>query len=122
MPRVVHFEIHADDPMQLADFYQEVFGWSIQKWEGPVDYWLVSTGEEDRPGINGAITHRTAPSESTVNTIDVPSVDEFIERVTSSGGTVVLGKTAIPGVGYMAYCRDPQGNTFGMMEEDPRAR
>jgi predicted enzyme related to lactoylglutathione lyase len=122
MPRVVHFEISGDDPAELAEFYQKAFDWSIQKWEGPEDYWLASTGEEDQPGINGAIMHRTAPSESTVNTIDVPSLDEFIERVTGNGGTVVMGKTAVPGIGYMAYCKDPQGNTFGMMEEDPTAR
>ena len=95
---------------------------SVQKWEGPEDYRLVSTGEEDQPGINGAIMHRRARSESTVNRIDVPSLDEFIERVTGNRGTVVMGKTAVPGVGYMAHCKDPQGNTFGMMEEDPTAR
>ena len=34
MPRVVHFEIAADDPDKAAAFYQEVFGWKIVKWEG----------------------------------------------------------------------------------------
>jgi len=45
MPRVVHFEIHADDPQRAANFYQGVFGWDIKKWEGPEDYWLVTTGK-----------------------------------------------------------------------------
>jgi predicted enzyme related to lactoylglutathione lyase len=53
MPRVVHFEIAANDPDKAAAFYQEVFGWKITKWEGPQEYWLVETGEEGEPGING---------------------------------------------------------------------
>ena len=107
MPRVVHFEISADDPVELARFYEGVFGWRIQKWEGPLDYWLVTTGEEGEPGIDGSIQRREDPSESTVNTIDVPSVDELLEKVTSSGGAVAVPKMAVPGVGYMAYCKDP---------------
>jgi predicted enzyme related to lactoylglutathione lyase len=118
----VQFEIGGDDPAAVVGFYDRAFAWSIQKWDGPVDYWLVSTGEEDRPGINGAMVHRRAPSESRVNAIDVPSPDEFVERITEDGGTVVMGKALMLGVGYMACCKDPQGNTFGMMEEDQTAR
>jgi predicted enzyme related to lactoylglutathione lyase len=50
MNRPVHFEIHAEDPERAASFYSELFGWKITKWDGPVDYWLVSTGS-DTPGI-----------------------------------------------------------------------
>ncbi len=45
MPRPVHFEISADDPERALHFYQAVFGWKSQKWDGPQDYWLISTGE-----------------------------------------------------------------------------
>ncbi|HPT75026.1 MAG TPA: VOC family protein, partial [Methanomassiliicoccaceae archaeon] len=55
MPRVIHFEIPAEDPERAVEFYKKVFGWKIDKWEGPIDYWLVMTGENDEPGINGAI-------------------------------------------------------------------
>ena len=55
MPRVTHFEIPADDPERAADFYRKVFGWEIKKWDGPVDYWLVTTGSADEPGIDGGI-------------------------------------------------------------------
>lgn len=53
MPRVVHFEVHADDPERAANFYSGVFGWELAKWEGPQDYWLITTGPDDEPGING---------------------------------------------------------------------
>ncbi len=41
MSRVVHFEIPADDPARAVKFYEKVFGWKFQKWEGPMEYWLV---------------------------------------------------------------------------------
>jgi len=121
MPRVVHFEIHADDPERAVKFYEKVFGWKIKKWQGPVDYWLVTTGEPDKPGIDGAIMRRTDHG-TTYNTIDVPSVDEYTEMIEKAGGKVVMPKTAVPSVGYMAYCADTEGNVFGIMEENPSAK
>lgn len=44
MSRIVHFEIPAEKPEQIAEFYKKVLGWDIIKWGGPVDYWLVGTG------------------------------------------------------------------------------
>jgi predicted enzyme related to lactoylglutathione lyase len=64
---------------------------------------------------------RQNPQAHTENTIDVPSVDEFAKKVTEQGGKVVVPKMAIPGVGYMAYCMDTEGNVFGIMHEDSSA-
>ncbi|UCH10512.1 MAG: VOC family protein [Fidelibacterota bacterium] len=116
MERVVHFEINAQDPQRAADFYTEVFGWSIGKWEGPMDYWLITTGEEDEPGINGAImTEGRAP---VINTIDVPSAEEAAAKVTANGGRVLGEIQAIPGVGYHVYCQDTEGVVFGLIQDD----
>ena len=118
MLRVSHFEVPADDPERLVKFYESVFGWTVRKWDGPMDYWLVMTGPEDQEGIDGGISRRGKGESCTINSIDVPSVDEFIEKVNAAGGTVVVPKTAIPGVGYLAYCKDTEGNTFCIMQED----
>ena len=59
MPRVVHFEIAADDPDRATRFYQDVFGWQSSKWEGPEEYWLVMTGSPSEPGIDGGIGRRS---------------------------------------------------------------
>lgn len=120
MSRVVHFEIQADEPERAVKFYRKVFGWKIDKWEGPVDYWLVTTGEESELGINGAITLPMNPG--TVNTIDISSVDEFTQKIEEAGGKVVMPKRVVPGVGYMAYCEDTEGNVFGIMQNDPSAQ
>jgi predicted enzyme related to lactoylglutathione lyase len=45
-----------------------------------------------------------------------------LERIKSNGGTVVSPKMTLPGIGYLAYFKDPQGNIFGIMEDDPSAK
>ena len=123
MPRPVHFEFSADDPDKLADYYREVLGWKITKWEGPIDYWLIETGAEGEPGIDGGFAKRddkTPPG--TVNTIDVPDLDEFMGKATAAGGKIIAPKMAVPGVGWMCYAMDPEGNVFGMMERDENAK
>jgi predicted enzyme related to lactoylglutathione lyase len=121
MPKIIHFEISADDPERAATFYKSVFDWHVDKWEGPVDYWLISADDRDESSINGAIRQRMS-DETTVNTIDVPSVDEFTQKVVGVGGRVVVPKSVIPGVGYHAYCTDTEGNIFGILQQDPSAR
>ena|SRR5687768_2549566 len=120
MARVIHFEIPASDPARVLKFYQQVFEWRAQKWEGPLDYWLVQTGEGS--GIDGGIMPRQRPSQGTVNTIDVPSVDETLISVQANGGRVVEAPMAVPGVGRLAYCQDPEGNVFGIMQRDQPAK
>ena len=122
MPRVVHFEFNADDPEHAARFYGDVFGWRIEKWQGPADYWLASTGEG--LGIDGAIQ---APPEftggqRTVVTVGVESVDEVAAKVQAAGGTIVLPRMAVPHVGWLVYARDPAGMLFGVLEPDESAR
>ena len=121
MARVIHFELAADDPERAVKFYEGVFGWQIKKWDGPQDYWLATTGAKDTPGIDGAIMRRDPGMPAVVNTIDVAALDEMIAAVKANGGTVVAPKMTVPHVGYMAYCQDTEGNTFGMMQNDPAA-
>jgi uncharacterized protein len=122
MARVVHFEIPADNPERAAAFYTKAFGWKIQKWGGPTDYWMLTTGEASEPGINGGILKRMHPGASTVNTIGVTKLEDSIKAVEGAGGKVVAPKMAVPGIGWLAYCVDPDGNQFGLMQPDPSAK
>lgn len=121
MGRVIHFELGVDDPDRAVKFYTEVFGWKIEKWQGPMEYWLVMTGSPEEPGIDGALTRRPDAAYSTVNTLDVDSVDDMVNKIVAAGGQVVMPKTAVPGVGFLAYCADTEGNRFGLMQADPDA-
>lgn len=122
MPRVIHFEIPADDPDRASRFYRMVFDWQIEKWEGPTDYWLVTTGPEDEPGIDGGLARRTEPGAGTENTIGVESIDDCLDKITQEGGKILRPKAAVPGVGWLAYCEDTEGNRFGLMQDDPEAK
>jgi predicted enzyme related to lactoylglutathione lyase len=120
MPRPIHFEIHAPDPSTTIPFYEQVFGWTINKWEGPIEYWLVQTG--DGPGIDGGIMQSRDGQPRTVNTIEVEDVDAYTKKIVDAGGTIVVEKFPIPGVGYVAYATDPGGAIFGVMQADQQAR
>src|SRR3989338_9822102 len=115
--RVIHFEIHAADTAKVAEFYKNVFGWEIRKWDPPspkasggqaipvVDYWIVMTAPEGsaEPGINGGIVGRKGPTpkggepvSAFVCTIQVPSVDEYLKKAVDLGGSIALPKMPIP--------------------------
>lgn len=116
MARVVHFEIPADDPERAIEFYRKVFGWKIDKWEGPFDYWLVTTGE-DEPGINGAIMSKEM-GEMVKNTIGVESFDEYAQKIEEAGGKMLMEKQVLPGVGAMAAFEDTEGNVSVIIEPE----
>ena len=50
------------------------------------------------------------------------SVDEAVAGVKAHGGRIVMEKAAIPGVGWLAYFTDPEGNLFGLMQPDANAK
>ena len=91
------------------------------------NYRMVDTGHDTAgtayPGINGGLTprHGVPPAEGQpvnayVCTIGVDDIDAYIGKVKAAGGTVALEKMQIPGVGWLAYMKDPEGNIFGMMQ------
>lgn len=135
MNRVIHFEIHAADPERAAQFYRDVFGWDIKEWvvpgvEMPKEnrYWLVTTGSAGEPGIDGGLLFRrgAGPVEGQavnayVCTVGVASVDESVRTAVGAGASVALPKMPIKGVGWLAYCKDPEGNLFGVMQDDQNA-
>jgi hypothetical protein len=126
MPRPTHFEIHAEQPERAISYYTKLFGWEFTLWPGPMPYWLIKTGE-GTPGINGGLVPRRggvtpdAPVIAYVCTMDVTDLDAMMARSASLGGQVALAKMAIPGMGWLAYAKDTEGNIFGMMQADPKA-
>lgn len=121
MSRVIHFEIPSDDPARARRFYERAFGWTFQSWGGPMEYWLATTGK-DGPGIDGGLLPRQAPGQTVSCTLGVASVDESLRAVQAAGGAVTVPKSAIPGVGWLAYFADPEGNVIGLMQADPAAK
>ena len=122
MPRPIHFEIPAENPERAINFYSNVFGWKFTKWDGPMDYWIISTGRAPEPGIDGGLMPRRDPAQPCVNTVGVANLDDSIAVVQTNGGSIAVPKMPIPGVGWLAYCKDTEGHIFGMMESDPHVK
>lgn len=121
MSRVIHFEIPADDPKRAISFYEKAFGWQFQKFDGPMEYWMVVTGEEGQRGIDGGLLKRQHAGHVPATVIGVESVSAAVKVVKGAGGKVVAPRSAIPGVGYVAYFTDPEENVFGVFQADASA-
>jgi hypothetical protein len=127
MGRVIHFEIHADDPERAVAFYRTVFAWEFNLWNGPEPYWLIRTGPDGTPGINGGLLRRRGTIDGTaviayVCTVDVDDLEASTAKALGAGGTLALPRMAVPGIGWLAYVKDTEGNIFGMMQADAAAR
>ncbi len=124
--RPVHFEIHAKNPTRVAAFYAAVFGWQFLKWDGPKPYWVVNTGDGD--GINGGLMVRQGdspaegqPVNAFVLNIQVDSVADTLAAAVRHGGMEAVARFAAPGVGWIGYAKDPDGNIFGLHQPDETA-
>ena len=136
MNRIIHFEIHAGNPERAAKFYRDVFSWEINEWVIPGiqikdenRYWLVTTGTETETGINGGLLFRRGPApiegqavNAFVCTVGVANLDESVDKVLKAGGIIAVPKMAVKDIGWLAYCKDTEGNIFGMMLEDKNAQ
>jgi predicted enzyme related to lactoylglutathione lyase len=121
MNRFTHFELATSDLEKTAAFYRAVFGWQIQKWDGPIDYWLVSTGDANTPGIDGGLMESSPGFTGTINTLEVEDIDACIAKILEHGGEIAMEKSVIPGVGYQAYFKDSTGILVGLHQADPNA-
>lgn len=121
MHKVVRFEIHVKDPQRAIEFYSKTFGWEFTKYEGEQEYWFINTGRGDAPGIDGGMMVSRDGEIRTINTIEVPSVDDYLQKLQEQGGVVALPKMSLPGIGYLGYGIDPEGRIFGLAQYDPTA-
>jgi len=126
----VHFEIPSDDIERSKKFYNELFGWKIDKWSGSeampegMDYWLISTvDDKGNKALGGGMMKRQSPQQQGItNYFDVKSVQESSAKVEQLGGKVIMPKSPVPGMGYMAVCTDTENNGFGIFEPDQTAK
>ena len=118
---VTHFEIYAEEPATLAEFYRESLGWQIEKAPG-IDYWRIDTRSGESKAIGGGMLFRPIPGpRSWVHYLHVGSIDETLERILELGGALVRAKAAVPKTAWYAVVADPEGNIFAIWQADPMA-
>ena len=110
---VCHFAIHASDVERAREFYEKVFGWRFEEW-GPPDFYLIKTGNEQSPGILGALQKRIQPLGDGCNgfecSISVANIKEAETSIVENGGAIVVKLIEIPTVRLMIKFTDTEGN------------
>ena len=116
---VVHWEFWSEDPQRLSAFYSAVFGWETTDLP-QIDYHLVDT--KGGTGINGGfMTPKQGPWPAKMSVyIDVPNVEEYCRKVEAAGGTIVVRRQEVEGVGVLALFNDPDGRIVGVWEQAPQ--
>jgi uncharacterized protein len=120
---VVHFEIFASDVERARKFYERVFGWTFEV-AGPPDFYLISTGNDEDPGLtHGLIAKRRGSvAEGSLNafrvTITVRSIDESIAAIEAAGGKLRSSVALVPEVGKVVEFADTEGNVACVMEHE----
>lgn len=121
MSKMIHFEIPATDPQKAIEFYKDVFGWKFTEYQ-PGEYWMVEAGPESEPGINGGVMKRRDPMQPIGSYLNVTNIDEIIAKIEEKGGQNVVPKSPIPGMGWFAFFKDPDGNIVGIWQSDESVR
>lgn len=120
------FAIHADDVQRCRKFYESVFGWRFEPW-GPPDFYLIHTGDDDRPGVQG-LMHKRQETRSAGGpncfecTIAVDDLDRIAGAVVANGGKLLMERAPVPTVGMLTKFEDSEGNVLVAMryEHEPR--
>jgi predicted enzyme related to lactoylglutathione lyase len=118
---VTHFEIYAEDPAKLAEFYRGLFGWRVDQAVG-IDYWRIQPREDGEEGLGGGLTYRPIPGlRSWMHYVNVPSIDKALAQVEALGGVVLRPKAGLLKTGWHAIAADPEGNIFAIWQTDAAA-
>lgn len=124
--KLTHFAIHIDDMERAKKFYGEVFEWGFNSY-GQNDFLQIKADKTEYGELIGALQSRkySPVPEKIIGlecTISVENIDEIIEKIKSNGGQVLMPKTAISYVGYIAKFLDTEGNLICGMQYDNSAR
>ena len=115
------FEIPVQNMERAMNFYQTVFGLTLERHIlGPLDMAWFPTVQNGAGAAGSLVHHATAYKPSTDGTLvyftaHSGDLSHELARVEGAGGKVLLGKTLIKeDIGYMALLVDTEGNRIAM--------
>jgi predicted enzyme related to lactoylglutathione lyase len=122
MPQpVIHFEIIGADPASLRGFFGELFGWQYEMTpvaaavSEPDDYGFVDLlTASDGSGIRGGVGGGPAHDSHALFYVNVPDVEQALERAESLGGARTMGPQTSPTGLVVGQFTDPEGNLIGL--------
>jgi predicted enzyme related to lactoylglutathione lyase len=115
---IVHFEIPSDNIERANKFYNDLFGWKMEKMPGPMEYWMFATSANSKgeQTISGGVIERKMSNEPITIYIGVKSVNDYAKKVEELGGKIIKPKTEVAGYGWFAVCMDTENNIFALWE------
>src|SRR5258706_3688485 len=124
--QVAHFAINANDVSRARAFYENVFGWKFAAWGPPGFYMIETAAAPASVPLRGSLQKRReiVPGVAMHGfecTISVDDIDTTAAAVTTNGGTIVMQKCTLAGVGQLLFFQDPEGNIAGAMQYDAAA-
>jgi predicted enzyme related to lactoylglutathione lyase len=114
--QVRQVEIPADDTAKGREFWGSLFGWDFQPFPGPFEYHLTQISDQ----TGGAITNMEPGKRGPRVYFEVDDINAGAARVNELGGEADEPRP-VPEMGWFATCTDPQGNEFGLWQDDPSA-
>ncbi len=112
---IVHFEIMGKNGKKLQEFYSNLFGWKIDA-NNPMNYGLAFT-KDGQTGIDGGIgqTDERRPPYVTCYAA-VEGIQSYLDKAVKLGASIVVPVTVVPNTVTFCLFKDPDGNTFGIIE------
>lgn len=111
---IMHLEIPTPDMATTAQFYATLFGWTPTSH--PNAYTTFQTGNLSGGypdlvrGFRPVIDH--LPAAGAVFYVPSQDLETDLAQVTTLGGQVLLGRTAVDAAHWVAVCADPHGTRF----------
>jgi predicted enzyme related to lactoylglutathione lyase len=116
MPQVTHVEWPAGDADRLQSFLEGLFGWEFASPMEGMDYRMARTGDQE----GAAVYPSDAGKRGLLVYYDVDDIDSHVAKVRDSGGEAE-DKMPVPSMGWFSQCKDPEGNSFGLWQNDQSA-
>ncbi|MGP1346797.1 MAG: VOC family protein [Phycisphaerales bacterium] len=114
---IIHFEIGCENLEKTRAFYNKLLGWETQA--GMPNMAMVTNigadAEKKTEGIGGHISQLGHPPHQYVLFYAwVEDIDATLEQANKLGGSTMIPKQEVPGMGWFAWFKDPEGNTLGL--------
>ena len=109
-------ELHAGNGPEAWEFYSNLFGWQ-KTGAMPMgelgEYLLFGTGGEAVGAMMTKMPDTPAPFWNYY--FNVADIDSAVERISSSGGQILMGPHEVPGPMWIVQGMDPQGAMFALV-------
>ena len=115
--KIVHFEVPAGDADRASGFWGGLFGWEIgaSAMEG-FDYRMFQVSSD----LGGAVMPSDKAGSGVIIYYDTDDIDASVAKVRELGGSSD-DKMPVPGHGWFAAAKDPEGVEFHLWQGDAGA-